>query len=47
MHFRNGVFIIIEEKHCPLYNAGEEIAITGGVMRLPASKPTCLILTIR
>ncbi len=44
MHFRNGVFCITAEKHCPLYNTGEEISVNHGIMRLPASKPTCLTL---
>ena len=44
MQFRNGVFIITEERYCPLYNVGEEIYVDGGVMRLPAAKSTCLIL---
>ena len=44
MQFRNSVFIITEERHCPLYNVGEEIYVDGGVMRLPAAKSTCLIL---
>ena len=44
MQFRNGVFIITEEKNCPLYNVGEEMAIDEGNLKLPASKPTCLIL---
>lgn len=44
MQFRNGVFVITEEKNCPLYNAGEEMAISEGNFKLPASKPTCLIL---
>lgn len=44
MQFRNGVFIITEEQHCPLYNVGEEIYVDGGIMRLPAAKSTCLTL---
>lgn len=44
MKFRNGVFVIKEEQHCPLYNVGETISVDGGVMRLPAAKSTCLIL---
>ena len=44
MDFRNGIFIITEEKNCPLYNVGEDIEVTGGALKLPASKPTCLIL---
>ena len=45
MQFRNGVFIITEERHCPLYNVGEELEVDGGILRLPAAKPTCLTLT--
>lgn len=45
MHFRNGVFIITEERHCPLYNVGEELRVDGGILKLPAAKPTCLTLT--
>jgi CRP-like cAMP-binding protein len=44
VRYRNGVFVIIEERHCPLYNQGEEIYIDDGVMRLPAAKSTCLTL---
>jgi len=44
MKFRNGVFVITGERHCPLYNVGEEIYVEEGVMRLPAAKSTCLIL---
>lgn len=44
MQFRNGVFVITDEKYCPLYNVGEEIYVDGGVMRLPAAKSTCLTL---
>ncbi len=45
MQFRNGVFIITEERHCPLYNVGEELEVDEGILRLPAAKPTCLTLT--
>lgn len=44
MEFRNGVFIITEEDHCPLYNAGEEMEVNEGLLTLPISKPTCLTL---
>ena len=44
MQFRNGIFIITEEKNCPLYNVGEEMEIFEDTFKLPASKPTCLIL---
>lgn len=42
--FRNGVFIITEEENCPLYNAGEEMEVKEAALKLPVSKPTCLIL---
>lgn len=45
MQFRNGVFIITEERYCPLYNVGEELHVDEGVLKLPAAKPTCLTLT--
>ncbi len=44
MHFRNGVFIITEDDHCPLYNVREELKLSDGVLLLPAAKPTCLTL---
>jgi CRP/FNR family cyclic AMP-dependent transcriptional regulator len=44
MRFRSGVFIITEDKHCPLYNVGEELTIDQGILTLPAAKPTCLTL---
>ncbi len=44
MQFRNGVFLITEEKNCPLYNVGEEMEVNEGAFKLPASKPTCLVL---
>lgn len=44
MQFRNGVFIVTEEDHCPLYNVREELTVDDGVLKLPAGKPTCLTL---
>jgi len=45
MQFRSGVFIITEERHCPLYNVGEEMDVDEGILKLPAAKSTCLTLT--
>jgi CRP-like cAMP-binding protein len=46
MQFRNGIFIITEEDHCPLYNVREELKISdGNNLTMPAGKPSCLILT--
>ena len=44
MQFRNGIFIITEEDHCPLYNVREELKLSDGILTLPAGKLTCLIL---
>ncbi len=44
MQFRNGIFIITEEDHCPLYNVREELKLSEGVLSLPAAKHTCLTL---
>ncbi|PHR29309.1 MAG: Crp/Fnr family transcriptional regulator [Desulfotalea sp.] len=44
MQFRNGVFIVTEDDHCPLYNVREELKINDGILFLPAAKPTCLTL---
>lgn len=45
MQFRNGIFIITEEDHCPLYNVREELKLAEGILSLPAGKPTCMTLT--
>jgi CRP/FNR family transcriptional regulator, cyclic AMP receptor protein len=44
MQFRNGVFIITEENHCPLYNVGEEFIVSEISLKFPAAKATCLVL---
>jgi CRP/FNR family transcriptional regulator, cyclic AMP receptor protein len=44
MQFRDGIFVITEEDHCPLYNVREELAVNGGILTLPVGKPTCLTL---
>jgi hypothetical protein len=44
MQFRNGIFVITEESHCPLYNAADEFSVEGVSLTFPASKPTCLVL---
>lgn len=45
MQFRNGIFVITEESHCPLYNAGEEFSVEGLSLTLPKAKATCMVLT--
>lgn len=46
MQFRNAVFVISEEKRCPLYNVGEELRINDDALTLPPAKSTCLILAV-
>jgi CRP-like cAMP-binding protein len=42
--FKDGIFVITETDHCPLYLQGEEFHVNNGVLRLPPGKLTCLIL---
>ena len=44
MQFRNGIFIITEESHCPIYNVGEEFIVSEISLKFPAAKSTCLVL---
>ncbi len=44
MTFRDAVFIITEEKRCPLYNVGEKLVIEDSALTVPEAKSTCLIL---
>ena len=44
MQFRDAIFVITEESHCPLYNAGEEFTVEGINLNFPKAKATCLIL---
>lgn len=44
MRFRNGIFIITEDNHCPLYNVGEELKVQEGILTLTVAKPTCMTL---
>ena len=44
MQFRNGIFIITEEDHCPLYNVREEVKACGRHLCPACGKPTCMTL---
>ncbi|MBM9603081.1 cyclic nucleotide-binding domain-containing protein [Desulfopila inferna] len=44
MKFRNAIFVVTEESHCPLYNAGDEFAVEGLSLTFPVGKSTCLVL---
>lgn len=42
--FKNAIFIISDEHHCPLYNTKEELEINENALKIPTGKPVCLIL---
>jgi len=44
MEFRNAIFIVTNEKQCPIYNVGEEFKVEQGSLSVPAAKPICLVL---
>lgn len=44
MEYRNAIFIITEERSCPIYNVGEEFKIENMALTVPDAKPACLML---
>ncbi len=42
--FRDAIFIVTEERSCPVYNAGEEFKVEQFCLSLPSFKPGCLYL---
>ncbi|HSL40270.1 MAG TPA: cyclic nucleotide-binding domain-containing protein, partial [Desulforhopalus sp.] len=42
--YRDAVFLITEERSCPIYNAGEELKVQNFNLLIPSYKPTCLHL---
>jgi len=44
MEFRNAIFIITEERSCPVYNVGEEFKIEQDALTVPEGKSVCLVL---
>lgn len=42
--FRDAVFIVTEERGCPIYNIGEELKVEKFSLTVPSLKPGCLIL---
>ncbi len=43
-NFRDAIFIVTEERGCPIYNVGEEFKVDKFNLTGPALKPDCLIL---
>ncbi len=44
MEYRNGIFIITEERSCPIYNVGEEFKVENDALTVPEAKPACLMM---
>jgi len=42
--FRDAIFIVTEERGCPIYNVGEELKVDKFSLTVPSLKPGCLIL---
>ncbi len=42
--FRDAIFVITEERACPIYNTGEELKVENFNLAVPAHKPVCLFL---
>lgn len=41
---RNAIFLITQEKNCPIYNVGEEIKVANNGLTISLFKPVCLFL---
>ncbi len=44
MEFRNAIFVVTEERFCPIYNVADEFNVLRDAMTIPGVKPACLIL---
>jgi CRP-like cAMP-binding protein len=44
MEYRNAIFIITEERSCPIYNVGEEFKVENDALTVPEAKPACLMM---
>lgn len=44
MEFRNSIFVVTEERFCPIYNVGDEFNVLRDALTIPGVKPACLIL---
>jgi len=42
--FRDGLFIVTQEKSCPLYDVGEVLKIENSSITVPSFKPVCMFL---
>ncbi len=44
MEFRNAIFIVTEERFCPIYNVGDEFNVLRDALTIPGVKPACLVM---
>jgi uncharacterized repeat protein (TIGR04076 family) len=44
MEYRNAIFIITEERACPIYNVGEEFKVENDALTVPEAKTACLMM---
>lgn len=44
MEFRNAIFVVTEERFCPIYNVGDEFNVLRDALTIPGVKPACLVL---
>jgi len=42
--FRDAIFVVTEERFCPIYNIGEELKVDDLCAVLPEAKPVCMVL---
>ena len=42
MNYRDAIFVVTEERSCPLYNVGEEFRVEKMELTVPQNKPACL-----
>ena len=44
MEYRNAIFIVTEERNCPIYNVGEEFKVEQMALTVPEGKAACLMM---
>jgi CRP/FNR family transcriptional regulator, cyclic AMP receptor protein len=42
--YRDAIFVVVEERSCPIYNAGDEFKVKKFCLSVPSHKPDCLCL---
>lgn len=44
MKYRDAIFVVTEERSCPIYNVGEEFKVEEMGLSVPEAKPACLMM---